>query len=243
MCKKIKACVRVIVDVWKRNPVIMSLTFTICTLYQAFVYMWPNLDVIKIHGWDFVHIHTLLLFFIISSLFLFWMFSVWRIVKLQEQLTPKLSLEYSDNGGGRVKTPTILMYENGAIASIYSIYIRGKVTAKTKIAVKKCRAFVTNIEGADFHDSIELPWSLTNNCTEIDIYSGISRYFDIIKIDEHSKKHEFAGLPPLTLKNFFEGKKEVILHLKIFGDDIECEPLVLKLKLGDEWDEISGEVV
>lgn len=166
---------------------------------------------------------------------------------LRDDLRPKLTLSFVEDGGGKVQTPEKLRNEQGQVIKEWqAIYLRIKAESTSSKKVRECSAFLIGIERkhcADkltsykLTDPIQLAWS-NIGIREVDIPHSIPRYVDVLKTTNERNKLEFTGPWPLTLRGIFDEQITYVLTIAVVGEDITTSTK-LEVDWTGQWDTIS----
>ncbi|MCZ6770616.1 MAG: hypothetical protein O7G83_01355, partial [Proteobacteria bacterium] len=112
----------------------------------------------------------------------------------------------------------------------------------------ECEAYLVNVQKkqygggfneTDFHDSMDLPWSLREGRAflPMTIGAGVRRYFDVLVVREDKNQIELVGFWPLRLRNMFSDHTAYRLELAVMANGI-TEKIPVCVEWNGQWDQI-----
>jgi len=187
---------------------------------------------------------------IIAALLLVAWWLLETVVRLREQLAPKLSLSFNPDDGGIIKTPEKEKDKKTGfvIKKWETVYVRASVETSTEIAVENCTPFLVSVakksdgfRKTQFIDPIQLPWSLTTTGA-IQMYKGVRRHVDVLKANSIQNKLELPDqcIWPLTLGDFFENETTYRVQIIVVGGGLS-ESIEIDVHWSGDWDKLTAE--
>jgi hypothetical protein len=192
---------------------------------------------------------------LVVSLFsmLFWV--VWGLAKTSQNqelaLQSKLEIDFPAASGAIVVTPERAFDQHGQLIREYnSVYIRARVKAVAKFSVKDCTAFLVDVQkkrgdskefsATGFADSLQLGWAVIG-VKEIELPHMVTRFVDLLKVNDVDERLRFCGAWPLSLNNLFDEHGTYRLTIVVTGQGIS-ESLPIDVEWNGNWDEIKAQV-
>ena len=173
------------------------------------------------------------------------------IVRLRRKIAPQLKIGFSETAGCLVSTPIKKIDALGnKVDEWKSIYIRGMVEVESGVEVRNCSAYLVEVTkktntgvyvGTQYIDDLQLAWS-NAGIREINIPTGIRRFFDIVNIDEREGKPRVAREWPLTLRGLFDDPTAYRLKLVVSGEGIS-KTMFIEFEWGPKIDQVQAKMV
>jgi hypothetical protein len=141
-------------------------------------------------------------------------------------------------------------YEAGKTREAY--YVRVKVTNKSRILARKCRAYLINIEKRDngrkfdptvYRDSIQLAWSCQPpdyRYKGIDIPKGVNQFLDVVVTRQGLNEFDPQIIvKPYRYLDLFRETGEFRLTIQVYAAGADPATLKLIFRWEGQWDKFT----